>query len=99
MSGELSQLEKLEAFFRSEMAKRGGRVVYFLVQPSDREVTIMIDLDDDLFLDEEGKKTKDEFEEIERNFAVQQKDDKVVDAVKGLSNLEQRLSDPDGGIL
>lgn len=98
MTEALEPLKRLEELFRAEIEKCGGRLVHFSISPSKREVTVLLDLDDDLFLDPDQRKTKDEFEEIERNFHVERKDEKAVEAIEGLSDLERRLANPEEGI-
>lgn len=100
MSDEtLRPLERLEEFFKGEAEKHGATVVQFLVSPSRREVTVLLDLEDELFLDDETRQVRDEFEEIEKNFAVERKEERAAEAVRDLSDLERKLADPDEGIL
>lgn len=96
---ELEPLTRLEEFFRGEAEKHGGKVINFLVSPSKREVLVLIDLDDELFLGDEDREVRKQFEEIERNFHAETKDERAAQAVRDLSELEEKLSNPNDGIL
>lgn len=95
----LTPLQRVEERFREAAEAEGGKVVFFGLQPGRREITVMLELDEDLFLDDEGREFKDKFEEIERGFHTEKKEERMVEAVRDLSELEEKLADPGEGIL
>lgn len=96
----LDPLAKLKDLFRVETEKRGGKVAAFHIDPTEPpELSVVLDLEDDLFLDEEQKQEKDQFAEFERMFHEDQKDDQAIAAVTRLAGLSERLLDSNQGIL
>lgn len=92
-------LQRLEDRFREAVEAEGGRLLHFSVSPGTREVQILAELDEDLFLDDDAREMKEAIEMIERGNRLIEKDEKVVKVVKDLSALAQQLEDPDEGIL
>lgn len=102
MSDELKPLERLEELFTQRSETAQARVVHFSVSPTKREVTVFLDLNDDLFLDDAGRETKqfdEQFAEIERNFQLEAKDEKMAEKATDIVGLAERLTDPSAGIL
>ncbi len=88
-------LQRLEDRFRDAVEAAGGRLLHFSVQPNTREVQFLVELDEDLFLDDEGREMKEALEMIERDNRLLKKGEKIVKTVKDLAD---RL-DNDEGIL
>lgn len=98
----LEPLSRLEELFTEVAEAQGARVVQFLTSPKRREVIVFMDLDEDLFLTESEKTTKDAFEDIMNNFSVvesPEQEDKEPEVVSGLEELARKLEDPNDGIL
>jgi hypothetical protein len=91
-------LKRLEELFKQAAEACGGRLMHFSISPQ-RELQVLLDLNDDLFLDSEDREMRKAFEEIERNFHIDAKDEKMAEKVRDLSELERKLQDPNEGIL
>lgn len=97
---ELAGLKKLRELFVGEVEKRGGRVHAFAISPTDSpEAHALIELDDHLFADEEQQKVNNEFAELEARLREETLTEQGVDAIKQLAQLEERLKDPENGLL
>lgn len=100
MESPISGLQKLRELLTGEVESRSGHVTAFLVSPVETpELHVLIELDEDLFADEEQQAVNDEFAELEKRLREETIEEQSVDAVKRLAELEDRLRDPNRGIL
>lgn len=88
----LAPFARLEELFRAEMEKMGAKTVHFSFSAVRREVTILLDLDDDLFLTEQQRDDRDVLAEMERSLKEQSVPDKTTEV---LSKLDSIIEDED----
>lgn len=89
----LGPLAKIEELFKTEIEKLGGRTVHFSISPSKREVTVLIDLNDDLFLTEQEREDRDVLADIEQQFAEERVVEKAKEAKQDLSEVKRLLDE------